>query len=587
MATAITAIFGANSAQFQSELAKMQTMAAASARKISSATAADGHVGTTGMVRESAVIGREIAMGRGMGRILGSLTLLTQYIGSASRASSASQSIAAELATAYEKQALKCDMAAIAATKKAAALTIEAEMEGFETDATIAAADASALEADAARATAIALREKAAAATADAEAQAALAATSAKAGIGTMGMIGVFALMVVIIAEAYVIYKALSEIIGRTAKIQLEAARYANEHRLAIWEEVEALEKLKDASQKTTEAIHRMNAAKDHSVELAKEAIEYANNEADAKEKLYDAGVKGKLLDIEIAEKRGLITNVDAAQQKAAIESQAVADKAGFAQSKLDKEAKIASDAAAKAEKDKADAQQKEKAASDAINKSPEGIKKAEALAAAEKDLAASKKEAESAAKDVVEFNKGGSNILWSSSLKARMEGFSGVKDKAAALNETASSKANAAASAEIRVNSLKRNMSPAETALAEAERIASEKTNAAVQLEIDARKARLAAAQNAKNSPAEVAAEQANIQKEAAMIFAKDKHQYGLNSNQQIGTYATSPTELKQQVDLLRSISMSVNYLRPSGIPSAPGQRPPQVGTTPANNNH
>ena len=80
MATAITAIFGANSTQFQAELAKMQTMAIASASRIRSATAGGGHgaVGMTGMVRETTVIGREIAMGRGMGRILGSLTLLSQ-----------------------------------------------------------------------------------------------------------------------------------------------------------------------------------------------------------------------------------------------------------------------------------------------------------------------------------------------------------------------------------------------------------------------------------------------------------------------------------------------------------------------------
>ena len=81
MATAITAIFGANSTQFQAELAKMQTLATASAARINSSMSGHGHTGVTGMVRESAVIGREIAMGRGMGRILASLTLLTQYIG--------------------------------------------------------------------------------------------------------------------------------------------------------------------------------------------------------------------------------------------------------------------------------------------------------------------------------------------------------------------------------------------------------------------------------------------------------------------------------------------------------------------------
>jgi hypothetical protein len=196
MANAITAIFGANSQQFQAELSRMQTMAAASAAKISASTAAGhGSVGMTGMVRETTVIGREIAMGRGMGRILGSLTLLTQYIGSASGAAKKATNAAQELSAAYEREALKQDMAAIAAAKKSAALAVEAEMEGFQDDATIAASDANAAEAVTARLAAAALRQKAAAAAADAAAETALAESSATASMGMVGMIAVFALL--------------------------------------------------------------------------------------------------------------------------------------------------------------------------------------------------------------------------------------------------------------------------------------------------------------------------------------------------------------------------------------------------------
>ena len=582
MATAITAIFGANSTQFQAELGKMQAMAVASAARINAATAHSGHAGTTGMVREGAVIGREIAMGRGMGRILGSLTLLTQYIGTASRASKQARSIAWDLSEAYEKQALKCDMAAIAAAKKAQALGIEAEMEGFECDATIAAADANALEADTARAAAAALRQKAAATAADAAAEDALAASSAKAGMGMMGMVTVFALMVVIIAEAYVIFKGLSEILGRVSKAQLEAAKWANEHRLAVWEEIEAMEKLKDASEKTTEALHRMNEAKDHSVELTQEAIEAAKNEADAKEKLYDASVKSKILDVEIAEKRGLMSPQQAAQAKADIESASIADKAGMVQNKLDSDAKITGDALKNATVDKLAAQRQVMVESDKINNSPEGIAKAKALAQNEKDLAAAQREAEQAKKDEIEYNKGGSNILWSASWKAKMEGYSGTPDKAAALKEDSEAKANAAASAEIRVNSLKRNMSPDEKALADATRIATEKTNAAVTLETDARKAQIAASTNAKNSPAQVAAEQANIMKEAQKeMIVSDKKGYELNSQQKIGGYASTPPEWKTMIDLQRRTADNTQFLRPSGA-TAPGNKKPQLGPLP-----
>ena len=587
MGAAITAIFGANSAQFQSELAKMQSMATASASRLSAATSGHGHTGVTGMVRETAVIGREIAMGRGIGRILASLTLLTQYIGSASRASKVGQSAAALLADAYEKQALECDMAAIAATRKAQALTAEAELEGFETDATLAAADANAIEADTARAAAVALRQKAAAAATDAAVQDALAGSSAKAGLGMIGLITIFALMVVIIAEAYSVVHGLIEIFSRASKAQLDAAKYANEHRLAIWEEIEAMEKLKDASEKTTEALHRMNEAKDLSIELAREAIEAAKAESDAKEKLYDASVKGKLIDVEIAEKRGFITPQQAAKQKAEIESQAIGDKAGMKQKQLDEEAKIAADAAAKAETDRAAAQKQVQAESDKINKDPEGVAKAKALAQAEKDLSASKAEAEQAKKDMIEYNKGGANILWSASLKARMDGFKGTKDKAGALEETAESKANAAASAEIRVNSLKRFMSPNEKALADAERIATEKTNAAVTLQTDARKAKIVADTNAKNSPKEVAAEQANLKKEAEKdMVTSDRKGYELNSQQKIGAYAETPPEWKQMVELNRRTADNTNFLRPAPA-AAPGTKKPQLGSAPSGHSY
>ena len=583
MATAITAVFGANSTQFQAELVKMQTMAASSAARIKSSTAiGGGHVGMTGMVRETAVIGREIAMERGMGRILASLTLLTQYIGVSSRAAKASKNAASELSEAYERQALKADVAAIAALRKSQALTIEAEMEGFENDATLVAADANAKEADTARLAAASLREKAASAAADAAAQDALAGSSATAGLGMMGLIAVFGLMVIIIAEAYAVFKGLSEILSRTSKIQLEAAEYANKHKLAIWEEIEALEKLKDASEKTTEAIRKMNEAKDRSVELAREAVEASNNESDAKEKLYDANTKSKILDIDALEKRGLIGKLQAARKKAEIESQAVSDKAVMKQEKMDSESNILSASAKKADADKIASQKAVQAASDKINKSPEGIAKAKALANAEKDLSASKSEAEQAKKDLIEYNKGGVNFLWSSSLKARMDGFRGTKDKEGALKEQAETKANAAASAEIRVNALKRFMSPDEKALAEAERIANERSSSSITLHEQSRKANMEADINRKNSPAEVAAEQKNIKKEAEVsAINADRKGFSLNSQQKIGAYASTPPEWKQQVDLLRQITINTAKAK-AHMNNPPGVKPVQMGTKP-----
>lgn len=590
MASAVTVVFGANSTQFQAELARMQTMAAASGRRIGAdmAGAHGGHAGQTGIVRESAVIGREIAMGRGFGRILASMTLLAQYMNTAKRNAEQGIQAAEMLADGYEKMAVKARLAAISALKKAEASAVAAEMDGFEDAASIAAADANALEAKNAELAAVALEQKAAAAWAAAEADEAAAAAAVTAGgafKAMLGTLGFFGLLLVIIAELYVVVKSLTEILNRSANMQQKAAEWANAHRLAIWEEIEAMEKLKDASENFTQSLVKMNTAKDRSVELAREAAEAFKAESEAKEKLYDVGVKSKLLDVDIDEKKGLISHRDAIQKKAAIETQAVADKAAAKQASLDGEAKIAAAAAAKAEKDKADAQAAAQAADDKINKSPEGKKRAAMLAQAEKDLAASKSEAEAAEKDKIEFNKGGSNILYSSSLKSRLEAYGGNKDKAAALNETAESLANAAASAEIRVNSLKRFMKPEEIAAATASSVAQERTNSALTLKEEARKTATAATTNKKNLPAEVAAEQAEIKKKKELDLlpgAAEAKGYGnLNSNQKIGAYAATAPILLQQLKSLQAIQHNTAPVHPPAN-HPPGPRKPQLGTRP-----
>ena len=91
MASAVTVTFSANSAQFQAELKRMELMTRAAGRGMSSGLGAmgggrHGPVGMTGIIRESTVISREIMMGRGLGRILGSMSLLVQYIQSAANA---------------------------------------------------------------------------------------------------------------------------------------------------------------------------------------------------------------------------------------------------------------------------------------------------------------------------------------------------------------------------------------------------------------------------------------------------------------------------------------------------------------------
>ena len=724
MATAVQVIFGANSTQFQAELARMQTMAGAAGRRIGGSMAGGhgGHAGQTGIVRESTVIGREIAMGRGMGRILASMTLLSQYMNTAKRNAGQGVSAAAMLADGYEKMAVKARLAAIAALKKAEAtasaaalekdasgqfintlaaeknaqnqvaqaalqsaqtvaaaarqkadaakkafddsykkaqapggLTIgsmgqmqsdraemksaaaTAEAEAVKAEAAMAsaaatqektaaelesaiaaesnatettlAATAAAAEAEAANADAVALEKKAAAAWQSAEADEAAAAAAVTAGgafKALLGTLGFFALLLVIIAELYVVVTSLVTIFNRQADAEKNAEEYAHAHTLAIWEEIEALEKLKDASEKHAEAMKKMNLAKDRSVELAREAIETYKAEAEMRAKLYDAGIKGKLLDIEIAQKKGLITEKEATVQKAAIESQSVTDKSAAKQKSLDDEARIADTAAYNAAKEKEAAQAAADAADAKINDSPEGKKRKKMLAAAETDLAASKNDAEEARKKEIEekshhttltaplaYMQGyGKTTGLEGALQANIP-FVGLplavsgagENKNAALKEAADSAEQKAASAEIRVNSLKRFMSPDKHAAENAQRIAEEKTGSALSLKEDARKTATAAAIYRKNSPAEIAAEQADIQKKKQLDLlpgAAEAKGYGnLNSQQRVGSYAATAPVLLQQLNALRVIQHNTTPTHPpSNHP--PGPRQPQLGPQP-----
>ena len=614
MATAVQVVFGANSTQFQAELSRMQTLAAASGRRISGSMAGGhGHAGQTGIVRESTVIGREIAMGRGMGRIIASLTLLSQYINTATRNAKQGVQASEMIADAYDKAAVKARLAAIAALKKAEASAIAAEMDGFEDAASIAAADANALEAKKAEQAAVALEAKAVAAGEAAAADEAAAAAAVTAGSAfkvLFGALGVFALLLVIIAELYIAVKGLTEIFNLSANMQKKAAEYAHEHTLTVYEEIEAQEKLKNAMEDARLAVEKMNVAKDRSVEITREAIEAAKAEAEARGKLYDVGVKSKLLDIDIAEKRGLISSRDAVEQRAAVESKSVTEKAAMKQKELDDAAKISADAAEKAEKAKADAQAAYIAAQSKISESPEGKKRTDMLATAEKELQATKTAAEAAKKKEIEehsyhttlmnpvnyFAGYGKDSGLKGALKANipivglpMQMAGATERKNAQLKAEAENAANAAASAELRVNSLKRLMKPEEIAAAKAKSVAEERTSSALSLKEEARKTATASAINAKNSPAEVAAEQAEIKKKKDLELlpnATDIKGYSLNSNQKVGAYAATPPILMQQLAQLQRIAANTAPAHaPMNLP--PGPKPPQLGSRPVGHKH
>lgn len=203
MASAVTVIFGANSTQFQAELARMQTLTKVAAARMAATSTVGNLHGSSGLIREAITIPREIIEGRGLGRVLGSLSLFIQYLSSASRSANQTASAARVLADAYAEASLNANMAATAALKKAEASAAAAEAEGFEIDATLVAADADAAESAAANGTAAALARKAAAADTDAAAQEALAASTGRAGISMLGITAIFAVVAFAAAIVY------------------------------------------------------------------------------------------------------------------------------------------------------------------------------------------------------------------------------------------------------------------------------------------------------------------------------------------------------------------------------------------------
>ena len=101
-----------------------------------------GSAGLTGIIRESVTIMREIAAGRGTGRIAGSVTLLAQYMGVLGKVvkSTAAEQLAASAAASTLSQAMSAE--ALAAKGTAAYAELSAAALAQETVATEAATQA-------------------------------------------------------------------------------------------------------------------------------------------------------------------------------------------------------------------------------------------------------------------------------------------------------------------------------------------------------------------------------------------------------------------------------------------------------------
>jgi|GEM_PF-6741760 len=498
--------------------------------------------GISGMMRETLVIFREIGRGN-LTRVPGSLLLLLQYTGLLNAMMKNQKTEAMLAAAAEDKLAVSMSRTAMAAQAKlraaqlaagmdlrgvelkaaeAAVATADATAQSMRAEATMLAAAGSAKSADAAAANILAMEAEADLAIKDAQAQvlrareSAAAAAVVKASAGTtaaavlMMMLPVLLLVAAIVAW-YVAYKELSEALHRHNNEMKIAEETARAYNLSIVDTIELQNRLTEATKKTTDAIRKMNEEKDHAVENAQGVADAIRSEAEAASALYDAEVKGKLLDVDIAEKSHKISAEEATKERAAIREQAVKDKAAAKQDELDAQESAADAAAGEAEAQAKAAQDAFQAAEDKINKDPRGVDRKTKMVEMEKAEKELQRQLEAAQKANSDALTGG--LFGGVDKKERAKTQEEIDHIEAALKTVALNKGK-----------LKAAMSPDELAAAEAERIANEKTDAAKTLGTTANKAGIAAATNAANAPAQTAAEIANLEKQKKLDLIKEE---------------------------------------------------------------
>ncbi len=569
MATAVTVVFGANSTQFQAELKRMDSMAAASAARMSHAGGAHGPRGMTGIIRESAVIGREIAMGRGLGRILGSMSLLVMYLKSFLGAAKQANTGAQELAAGYEMMALRANLAAKAAMKKAEASAAAAYAEDLENLATVAAADADSAKAVSAMEAAAATQAKAAAAAEAAEASELEAIASTEATAASIPIVAIFIGLIAVLAVVYAGYKLISTVLHHFAEMHIKAAEQARESTLNYKEEARALEKLAEAAKRTEDALRKMNEVHNDTAKNSEDVLKAMEKEADAQRHLYNVRKESALLAVDADLQSGKITPEVAAQRKANIEKQAIDDVRNYKVIELkalrDKSAIDAQNAAKQAEAD----QKAAKAASDKVNATPEGRANALELGRLEKLEERTRKAADDAADKAVK-------MPYNSAEKAREERHAEMMN-------------NLANAAHAQVEEQRSRMSPDELAASDLMKKAEESTKAAGTMSQTHAKylGEWKDAVNDKTGQAADEQEKKNIDAKAAMDIQKIEARqgrdrgYSLNSQQRVGAYAATAPILVQQLNRLDRIVVNTTpHHPPTNHP--PGPRKPQLGTVP-----
>ena len=549
MSNAVTAIFGANSTQFQSELNKMESLTAATGKRMSSSMGSSGHVaGLTGLIRETSVIVREIAMGRGIGRILGSFTLLIQYLNTFVGQTKQGVSAARELSNAYTQLAYKTQVQANMLKLKAMASEEAAFMEGLDNEATLAAATADAEAAKEAQIAATANLNKAKAAQMAADAE----VGAAKAGRGILIPIAAIAAVALVVYERiWGLKNAFESISGPIADISEIYIPKMLRHTFNL---LNVQRELRLEVEKTIDAYNS--------------AAQVAERQAAATQKEFEH--KKKMLEIQ---KEISLSSETTPQQKAAVEAE-------FDKKEIDldksKNAKIYNDKL----KEKTEL---EKEANALENQFKEGGKfgKGSGMSTEEEDQRNLKQITEKYEQAKKNENEKGFLHYAEAGVAAAFGSKNPVK--------TGKDFANAELVAQKNLINLRKEMQDKEDDNIERAR----KRKEAKEIEERIKQARTGAVkigEELKNLAGTQSVEIQNKTQEsegkksarnAEIENAKISSEMSLNAQQKIGAYAAAPPDMKIQTDLLRQVAMNTAAFRPS--PNAPpNSTPPKFSGSP-----
>jgi hypothetical protein len=473
------------------------------------AASGGGHGGgMTGIIRESLVVGREISMGRGLGRIGGSVTLLAQYLGILKLAVKSTATEAVEAADKEEKLGATMAIAAIRARGTAEYTNLLAAAEKQD----------------------IIVKN-------------ALIEKTLQLKVAQVTLNPVFFITAAILAVTIGAIFALTRSVKRYMQDVREMHDILDTSKTKFEDEASAIKKAADAAREFQKELAKLNEFHNQAVENSDAAVDAIKRESEANKKLADEKKQASLLDIEYAEKRGQISSREAAKRRGQIEKQSVSDAAASELSTAKKELDQRATDSANAIKAAGAAENAAQVANDRLNKSPESLKRLAQLDAAERK----RDEANEIAKQAEKQVDASKSNLFLPALTAG-DGFAVNMPGGGTHSGSLNYFKDVARAAQANVEDAKNALTPDENAAMTSSKKAGEASSVADSLQKAVTKALVDYNALASTSGAQVAAQQANIDKQTKISQLGSASRNDVTSRERIGLGAAS----SMQVSLL-----------------------------------